>query len=618
MTMLSVRREVGEFKKHYKWMALVVIATFGVLFFRLVYLQLITHRSWSAEAQKNITKRVRLPATRGIIRDANGVEVASNRAAYDVFVTPQFVTADDLTRIIKLMDLSKEQAAALRKRIEDIPLNRRSHMVRIFEDISRDQLATLETHQREFWGLDVIDVPVRTYPFKSLGAHAIGFLNELTAEEITKLSDRGYSTGQRIGRSGLERAWESYLRGRDGELRVVVDVRGREVDSNTRLENKKQQTIEPIPGRDLRLTLNMDMMRTVERAFRGHPSGAAVLVDVRTGFVRAMYSKPSYDLNEMSGRLSPERVKEIEDNPFRPLIDKTTYESYFPGSTFKVFSALAALQDHVLETSSHVDCPGYYELGGRRFHCGEAHGEVDMRKAIIQSCNVYFYHLAEQTGLDRISRVAQDFGLGARTGIGINTEATGFIPTKEWYLKQYGNKFRVGFTLNEALGQGNTRVTLIQLAMAYSAIANGGTLYVPQLVEAVEAPGGVVIETFQPRVRRRVAIARENLSYLIDSLFGVVNDKKGTAYEVHIEQGVPIAGKTGTAQVSRRRPSPGEDPRRAVYYQRSHAWFVGFAPAPNPEYVVVVLVEHGGPGGKYAAPVAIQILQEILGGEVKK
>ncbi|MBN1654027.1 MAG: penicillin-binding protein 2 [Deltaproteobacteria bacterium] len=618
MTMLSGRREVGEFKKHYKWMALVVFVTFGVLFVRLIYLQLITYSNWSAESHKNITKRIRLPATRGIIRDVNGVEVATNRAAYDVFITPQFLSNDDLSRIAKLMGLSRQEAASLKKRIDQIPAHRRSHMIRFFEDITRDQLASLETHQRDFWGLDVVVVPVRRYPFKSLGAHAIGFLNEVNAEELQSLAKRGYAAGQRVGRSGLERAWESYLRGRDGELAVVVDVRGKEIALSAAARNKRQQTREPIPGRDLRLTLNMEMMRTVERAFRGHPSGAAVLVDVRTGRVRAMFSKPSYDLNEMSGKLSPERSKEIEENPFRPLIDKTTYESYFPGSTFKPFSALAALQDHILDTSTHFDCPGYYELGGRRFRCSDAHGEVDMRKAIIQSCNVYFYHLAEQTGLDRLARIAQDFGLGARTGIGINTEATGFIPTKQWYLKQYGNKFRVGFTLNEALGQGNTRVTLIQLAMAYSAIANGGTLYVPQLVQSVEAPGGVIIEEFQPRVRRRVSIDREHLSYMIDSLFGVVNDKKGTAFDVRIENGVPIAGKTGTAQVSYRRPSPGENPRRAGYYRRSHAWFVGFAPAPNPEYAAAVLVEHGGPGGKYAAPVAIQILQEVLSGELRK
>jgi penicillin-binding protein 2 len=325
-----------------------------------------------------------------------------------------------------------------------------------------------------------------------------------------------------------------------------------------------------------------------------------------------LYSKPSYDLNEMSGRLSTERARQIESDPYRPLIDKTSYESYFPGSVFKVFSALAALEDHILDPTTTFDCPGYYELGRRRFRCSEPHGKVDLRKAIVRSCNVYFFNLAEQTGMDRMARVARDFGLGEKTGIGIN-EAAGFIPNREWYMKRYDNKFRLGFTLNEAIGQGNTRVTLVQLAMAYAAIANGGTLYVPQLVQAIKAPNGEVIEKFEPRVRRRIAVDRKNLAFLIDALFGVVNDPGGTAFEARVEGAVPIAGKTGTAQVAIRNPfASEEDPRQAWYYNRSHAWFVGFAPAQEPELVVAVLVEHGGPGGKYAAPIAIQILNEAL------
>jgi penicillin-binding protein 2 len=240
------------------------------------------------------------------------------------------------------------------------------------------------------------------------------------------------------------------------------------------------------------------------------------------------------------------------------------------------------------------------------------HGKADLRKAIVRSCNVYFFHLAEQVGLDRLARVAKDFGLGAKTGVGIN-EATGFIPTRDWYMKRYNNRFRLGFTLNEAIGQGNTRVTLVQLAMVYAAIANGGTLYVPQLVKAINTPNGETIERFEPRVRRRIAVDRKNLAYLIDALFGVVNDPGGTAYEARIDGSVPIAGKTGTAQVAIRNPfASEEDPRQAWFYNRSHAWFVGFAPAQEAELVVAVLVEHGGPGGKYAAPVALQILNDAL------
>lgn len=612
MNLLSVRREVGEFRKRYKWMALVVVVSFSVVLVRLLQLQVLEHSEWRAEARRNITRKVRLPATRGVLRDAEGRVLAANRPSYDVYMTPQLLDADDLKRIAELMQLDAPAQHELRKRLDAIPRHRRNHLIEMFTDVTRDQFAALKTHQRELPGVEVVAVPVRTYPFGSLGAHAVGYLNEVNQQDLESLSSQNYRPGQKIGRNGLERAWESYLRGRDGMLKVVVDVRGREVRTGPRLERHADRR-EPIPGRDLETTLNMRLMRALKRAFRGHPSGGAVVVDVRTGRVRALFSKPSYDLNEMSGRLTPERARELRENPFRPLIDKTIYETYYPGSTFKPISAIAALQDEVLPPTHRVDCPGFYKLGRRRFRCSHSHGDTDMRKAIVQSCNVFFYKLAEQVGLNRLERYGKEFGLGTRTGIGINTEASGFLPTREWYVEQYQQRYRLGFTLNAAIGQGNTRVTLIQLAMAYAAIANGGTLYVPQLAERILSPDGEVIEAFPPRVRRRVEVDREHLAYMVDALYGVVNDRKGTAHEAMLKDGVPVAGKTGTAQVARRKLPEGEDPSRAWYYRRSHAWFAGFAPAGDPELVAVVLVEHGGRGGKYAAPIAIQALQEALG-----
>jgi len=238
-----------------------------------------------------------------------------------------------------------------------------------------------------------------------------------------------------------------------------------------------------------------------------------------------------------------------------------------------------------------------------------------MRRAIVASCNVYFWTMAQEVGLERLNRFGRDFGFGERSGVGINSEASGFLPSREWYAERFG-RFRVGYTLDAAIGQGNTRSTLVQLAMSYAAVANGGTLYVPQLIERVGSPDGEVIEEFEPRVRRRIGVDQEHLAYVIDGLYGVVNDPNGTAYDARIENGVPVAGKTGTAQVQRRRPRDGEDPRRAWYFNRDHAWFAGFAPAGDPEIAIVVLVEHGGGGGKYAAPIAMQIVQDYLGARV--
>jgi penicillin-binding protein 2 len=615
MTLLSVRRELGEFRKRYKWMALFVLLSMSGVLVRLSQLQLLEHAHWAKEAERNIMKRIRLPATRGLIRDATGKVVATNRASYIVYLTPQLLERRHIDLFARLMSFDDDHKAEFLARLAQIPERRRSHVVALYNDITRDQLAALETHKRELPGLQIVAVPISTYPFGGLGAHAIGFLNEVNAEDLKRSPERSYQSGDAIGRSGVEAAWESYLRGHDGELTVVVDVRGRESETpGSRLQANEHRR-EPSPGRDLKLTLDMDLMRVVERAFRGHPSGGAVVVDVHTGRVRALFSKPAYDLNEMSGRLTADRAVELSNSPFRPLIDKTVYETYFPGSTFKPVSALAALQDGLLTPSNHFECPGFYDLGKRRFRCSHAHGEsVDMRKALIQSCNVYFYHLAEQVGLDRIANLSHDFGLGAVTGIGINTEAQGFVPTRDWYMKQHGNQYHIGFTLNAAIGQGNTRVSLIQLAMAYAAMANGGTLYVPQLVQAVEAPDGSTVEEFPPRVRRHVSIDPGHLSYVKEGMVGVVNDPNGTAYDARIEGGIPVAGKTGTAQVSVGRLPGSVDVQNAWYYRRSHAWFAGFAPADDPQLAIVVLVEHGGQGGKYSAPIAIRILQEALGG----
>jgi penicillin-binding protein 2 len=237
-----------------------------------------------------------------------------------------------------------------------------------------------------------------------------------------------------------------------------------------------------------------------------------------------------------------------------------------------------------------------------------------MHDALMESCNVYFYRLAEQVGIDRIASYAREFGLGQPTGIGINTEASGFVPTRDWYAKSHDNHFHVGFSLNTAIGQGDTRVTLVQLAMVYAALANGGTLYIPQLVEKVEQADGRVVQEFAPRVRRQIPIDAAYLSYVRDGLFGVVNNKKGTAYDARIEGGVAVAGKTGTAEVSKRKLTA-DDSAEAWRDLRAHSWFAAFAPAENPELAIVVLVEHGGQGGRYAAPIATQVLQDALGGD---
>ncbi|HSN82659.1 MAG TPA: penicillin-binding protein 2 [Polyangiales bacterium] len=612
MITLSQRREVGEFRKRYRWMALFVVLVFGGIIVRIAQVQLFQRDRWSGIAQENITKTLELPATRGVIRDVQGRVVASNRPSYDVYATPRLLDDDDLDRIASLMGLGERDREALRRRLAELPASRRSHQIELFDDIERDQLAALETHLAELPGLDIVTVPLRDYPYSTLGAHLIGYLNEVNEEDLARAVVRdAYRPGDRIGRNGLEKRYESLLRGSRGFRRVMVDARGRALEGARPNSLDVQMLQKPVPGHDLQLTLDMRLMEAFDRAFRPHPSGAAVVVDIHTGAIRALYSKPVYDPNEMSSGLTTARYAALTNDPFRPLIDKTIYETYFPGSTFKVVTALAALEDDVVDPMQRVECLGSLKIGRQKFRCNKRHEWVDLYDAVVQSCNVYFWELAEEVGIERINRFARALGFAERTGIGVNSEARGFLATREWYEKNYG-AFRIGYTLNTAIGQGNTRVTVLQLAMAYAAIANGGTLYVPQVLQNVKAPDGSLSETFQPRIIRDVGISPEHLALIRRALVDVVQEEGGTAYRARNEDGVRLGGKTGTAQVVSRK-GRAEESTSAWYLDRSHGWFAGFAPAEDPQVAFAVLVEHGGSGGSSAAPIATWVMQQYLG-----
>ena len=613
MITLSQRREVGEFRKRYRWMSLFVVLVFTGLVVRIAQVQLFQRDRWSGIAQQNITKTLELPATRGVIRDVEDRIVASNRPSYDVYATPRLLQPEDVERIASLMGLDEDERAALEKRISELPENRRTHQIQLYRDIDRNQLAALETHLAELPALDIITAPLRDYPHGTLGAHLIGYLNEVNEADLRKASDpKAYRPGDRIGRNGLERRYEELLRGSRGFRRVVVDARGKPLRGDRPDSLDVEMLRKPVPGHDIQLTLDMRIMEALDRAFRPHPSGAAVVVDIHTGAVRALYSKPVYDPNEMSSGLSTRRYAELTADPFRPLIDKTIYETYFPGSTFKVITALAALEDAVVDPMQRTECMGFLKIGRQRFRCSKRHEWVDLYDSVVQSCNVYFWELAEEVGLERINRFAEAFGFAERTGIGISSEAEGFLATREWYAEHYG-AFRIGYTLNTAIGQGNTRVTVLQLALAYAAIANGGTLYVPQVVQNVRAPDGSLSETFQPRVKRLVGVEPGHLDLIRRSLVDVVEHEDGTAYRARNKGGVRVAGKTGTAQVVSRK-SRSEESSSAWYLDRSHGWFAGFAPAHDPQVAFAVLVEHGGSGGVSAAPIATYVMQEYLGG----
>jgi penicillin-binding protein 2 len=613
------RSDVGEFRRRYRWMVLVVLGTFVTLIGRLALLQLIDGDVHRAQARRNIVREGFLATTRGVMRDSLGRVVAANRPAYNVYVTPSRLDLEKawplLAKVAHLDDLERTQ---LEQKIKerrglDAKDRRRQQQILVKVDVDRDAVAYLETHERELDGVEVAPSPVRYYPYGSLGAHVVGTMREVNREELAWLSDRGYRAGDRTGAIGIERRWESYLRGQRG-MRKTVRGAGRRLDPQ-QLEAKyleEPRRVEPIPGRDISLTLDIELIESMERAMHGQLAGAAVVVDVRTGRILAMLSKPSFDPNVVSGG---QGIKAVSDayarlyaDPLKPTLDKTISAAYPPGSTYKPFTALAGLQDGLVDPHSEIDCRGGFEYGKRYFRCTGVHRHVNLHEAMVQSCNTYFYELGSRISIDRLASIGLDFGFGVKTGIGVNPEARGRMPTRGWYTRRYKEAFRGGFTVLSAIGQGATTVTVLQLGLAYAALANGGTVYQPQVVRSIETSDGTVIQEFPPRVRRIVEVEAAQLGMLKSALTGVTAEKTGTGYAGRIV-GVDLAGKTGTAQVSHVTPRS-VDPNREWYFNRDHAWFAGYAPSGSPEIAIVVLIEHGGGGGKNAVPVAMRVVRD--------
>ena len=609
--------ELPEIRRRVRFFALFVFVTFGAIAGRLFYLQVIEGDAFYRLTSDSIVKTTIRPAVRGEIRDRKNRVLARMRPAANVTVLAREITPDAFDRVGVALGWEPNDAAEWWDRIEnerrDVNRDRERPLI-LREDVSRNAQAILEETGLDLPGVKLEHSIRRDYPFGAVGAHVLGYMNEISADEFRVRKEEGYRSGELVGRIGIERQFEGYLRGRSGFEKVVVDRRG---IPRTNIRELVEGAIkqDPIPGNNVFLTVDVDVQRIVERAMRNVNAGGAVVLDVGTGRILATASKPGFDPNEMSGHLSPESQARIFADRFRPLRDKVLTETYYPGSTFKVVSALSALEDKLLSPDERTKCHGFFEIGRRRFKCTKTHGIVNLYDAIVQSCNVYFYELGARPGmLDRLSKFSTDMGLGAPTGLGLNGEESGFIPTEEWYRDQKKTNpkaegFQVGHALNAAIGQGSTRVTLLQMATMYAAIANGGKLWLPQIVERIESPTGQVVEEFAPRVRRDLSISPENLSIVRQALVGVVNESKGTANKARIDDGIEIAGKTGTAQVRHfsRRGEP-----VSSYDQNDHAWFVGFAPAGNPRIAFAVLVEHGGHGGEIAAPIAMEIVHNYF------
>ncbi|HZI12388.1 MAG TPA: penicillin-binding protein 2 [Myxococcus sp.] len=615
MTTLGQDSSGRDLKKRIFYLALSMMGALGLLVIRLYQLQITRGEEYAAKSMANFVKEVRLRADRGVIKDARGTILVGSRPSFDAFVTPAFCTdcysavLPNLGRLLGWDEAHLQQAESLVRRGRH---NGPFQPVPVAVDLQRDEFDRVAAQLGSLDGVTVEAVPRRNYRTGPVLSHVLGYMNEINTEELERLNGDGarYAPGDYIGRRGLERYFELKLRGQDGVRREVVNARGQTIEElNGRLG--PDTVTPPTPGANLVLSIDMRLQEAAERAFPG-VAGSVVAVDVRTGFIRAIVSRPGFDPNLLTGRITAAQMAALTRDPLQPMVNRAAANHYSPGSTFKVVTALAAFKSGQFRPETRVFCDGGYELGTRAWRCHKdaGHGDLDAKGALQVSCNTWFYKVADTLGLNPIAEMGKALGLGQPTGVGVLAEVPGIMPTQEYHEQTTQGGYSKGLALNSAVGQGDDNVTPLQLAMLYAAIANGGTLYKPQLVERLEAPGGEPLETYGPEVVRRMELPEAHRKVLVDALEAVVNEVGGTAYAKRLVD-VRVAGKTGTAQVARI-GAVRLKTQQMDYFQRHHAWFAGFAPAEAPELAVVVLNEHGGQGGSDAAPTAMAVFQKYF------
>jgi penicillin-binding protein 2 len=605
-----------DLKQRFVWVGLAMVAGLVALAIQLYRLQITQGEEYAAKSVANFVKEVRQRADRGLIKDRRGAILVDSRPSFDAFVTPAFCT-NCATEVLPQLGEMLGWDEPTRKKVEDqVRVARRNAPfqplpVRI--DLTRDEYDRINARRDMLDGVDVVPVPHRNYRTGNVLSHVLGYMNEITTDELERLNAEGsrYALGDYIGRRGLERYFETTLRGTDGVRKEVVNARGRVIDE---LQDKlgKDAVVPSRPGNNVVLSIDMRLQEVAENAFPAS-AGAVVAVDVKTGFIRAVVSRPGFDPNLLTGRITPSQMASLARDPLQPMINRISADHFSPGSTFKVITSLAAYKSGLFRPETVVNCPGGYRLGARTWRCHKdsGHGPVNGKTALQYSCDTWFYKVADTLGLDPIAEMGKALGLGSPTGIGVIAEVPGIMPSSEYHNKASPGGYTKGMALNSSIGQGDDNVTPLQLAMVYAAIANGGTLYKPQLVERIEGLDGEVIAQNSPEEVRRVDIPKAHLDAVKEGLVATAMVPGGTAYRAMVQSGlkdITVAGKTGTAQVAAL-GAVRLKTHQMDFFQRDHAWFAGFAPANDPELAVVVINEHGGHGGADAAPTAMAVIK---------
>lgn len=574
----------------------------SVLAGRLYYLQILQGETYRTLAEENrINLRLLVPP-RGQILDRTGMPLALNQQNYRLVLLPEQVRDLDqlLDHIAAYVDLTEND----RKHIErDMKNDAGLNAVLVRDNLTWEQVSAVSLHMLELPGVDIEAGEVRTYPYGETLAHLIGYVGSVAPgdkdDEQPELSIPGF----RIGKNGVEKQYDLTLRGEPGNVQMEVNARGRVVRELARQD--------PGKGGDITLTVDFGLQQMVQKRLADEQSAAAVVLDVQTGAIRALVSHPAFDPNLFTYGISQQDWDRLNSDEHAPLLNKVTDGVYAPGSTFKIVTALAAMEAGVLTPETSVYCPGYLDLGNHRFHCWKkgGHGHVTFTSAMAGSCDTFFYEIGRRTGIDRIQNMARRFGLGQKTGIDLPHERTGLIPGRVWKKATRNSTWQQGETLIAAIGQGYILTTPLQLALMIARVANGGRAVKPHVLKKTSG------EEFSDKSWPSMDFDPEHLALLEEGLYAVVNDNLGTAHGARIpDDKMAMAGKTGTSQVKRISMAEretgviaGED---RPWKERDHALFVGYAPVTAPRYAVAVVVEHGGSGAHTAAPIARDILYE--------
>ena len=592
--------------------SIIVAGVFCILALRLWYLQILGTDYYRDLSERNRIRYVAIQAPRGAVFDRHGVLLVDNRPAFTVSALRQEV--DDrkqlFANLAKLLDIDEAMLEERWQKGQSLPRYRPLPLV---EDVGRQAMEMVQENSIDLSGLLVEVKPLRSYPFGDMAAHLFGYLGEVTEDELRQSGFSDYRSGEMVGKTALEKAYESRLQGAAGQKRIEVNVRGREL---------RQVTIRnPLPGQQVYLTIDSVLQQAAENALADN-AGAIVALNVNSGEVLALVSRPTFDPAWFARGITSEEWRDLSKNPQHPMTNKALRGQYPPGSTFKMTVALAALEAGTVTPATRVYCSGRLKLSrSYEFRCWkkEGHGSVDLHKAIKESCDVWFYQVGLETGIDRIASVAKRLGLGAQTGFPFGSERSGLIPTREWKKKRFGTSWYDGETVISSIGQGFVLTTPMQLATMASALANGGTVWKPQVVQKIIDLEGNAEWLFEPEKLSETVWPSKHLTPVRNAMEAVVNDVGGTAWRSRLDK-IRFAGKTGTAQVVKRKSDEEEEESEedeVPYRFRDHALFVSYAPAENPQIAVAVVVEHGGHGSSAAAPVAKAIYEAYFADEAK-